>query len=180
MRTLFAALVLAAATAAALAQPAAAKEMEAELRSGPAGASAGKPWIAVFSLVGVAEGKRFPIEGAAAGVEIRNEKTGEQRYFSAAPTKEAGVYRARVLFPNAGRWSYTVTDGVGLRRELGSVEVGARRSGARDGRPAAQPSPGSFPVVPLAGGVLLALTLAGGAAFLLLRQRPGIRSSRPA
>ena len=179
MRTIFVTFVLAAATAAALAQPAAAKEMEADLRTNAAGTTPGEPWNAVFSLVGVAEGKRFPIEGAAAGIEIRNEETGERRYYSARPASEAGVYRARGVFPSPGLWSIAVTDGMEIRIEFSPVPI-ARHPGETKSSSSNESSSvaGSFGSWPLAAAV--ALALAGAAAFVVFRYRPRIRGSRPA
>lgn len=43
-------------------------------------------------------------------IEIRR-GSGAWRVFAAKPTTRRGVYRARVVFPNAGTWRFRVWDG---------------------------------------------------------------------
>ena len=38
-------------------------------------------------------------------------KGGVARSFTARPTTKVGVYRARVVFPSAGTWTWKVDDG---------------------------------------------------------------------
>ena len=51
-----------------------------------------------------------PLEGAEPEVRIRK-GTGKVTAFAARPTATVGSYRARVVFPTAGRWSFSVFDG---------------------------------------------------------------------
>lgn len=50
-----------------------------------------------------------PLEGITPHVDISNGRT--TRTFAAEPAGAPGVYRARVEFPTAGRWVYSVRDG---------------------------------------------------------------------
>lgn len=43
-------------------------------------------------------------------IEVRT-RAGEWRSFAARPTAQPGVFRARVVFPNAGTWRFRVWDG---------------------------------------------------------------------
>lgn len=51
-----------------------------------------------------------PLPNAKPRIEIRR-STGAWRSFSAKPTARRGVFRARVVFPNAGTWRFRVWDG---------------------------------------------------------------------
>ena len=82
----------------------------------------------------------------------------------AKPTERAGVYRARVMFPSAGRWTYAVDDDFSQVHELGSVRIGA----GGDCRPPWQRAPASVAPPDSGGGVTLAgaLGIALGAGLL--------------
>ena len=53
---------------------------------------------------------RTPLPDAKPRIEIRN-GTSAWRSFAARPTAKSGVFRARVVFPRAGTWSFRVWDG---------------------------------------------------------------------
>jgi hypothetical protein len=53
---------------------------------------------------------RTRLPGAKPRIEIRN-GTGAWRSFAARPTAKRGVFRARVVFPDAGSWRFRVWDG---------------------------------------------------------------------
>jgi len=96
---------------------------------------------------------------------------GAQRRFAARPTGDAGVYRARVVFPSAGSWRYTVSDGF--------TDVGTRVYPPVDVAPATPapdaPPPGREP----AWFVAAAACALAGLGLLALRRRPRL-VSRPA
>ena len=52
---------------------------------------------------------RTPLQGVTPRVVIRQGATEE--IFAAKPTGTPGVYNADVVFPNGGRWDYSVRDG---------------------------------------------------------------------
>jgi hypothetical protein len=96
-------------------------------------------------------------------VRIRQARGGTDKTFVAKPTETAGVYRARVVFPSAGRWTYAVDDDFSQVHQLGSVQIGARGERAAAAVSPTSPSP-SDP----GGGVTLAgaLGIALGAGVL--------------
>jgi hypothetical protein len=78
----------------------------AGLSSTPEGIAAGTPWSVDITVL---QHGRTPLDGLTPKVRIRSGDT--TRQFIARPTGRPGVYRAEVVFPAAGRWSYEVLDG---------------------------------------------------------------------
>ena len=72
-----------------------------------AGIQAGQAWI---TNVKVLQHGRTPLAGAKPEIRIRN-ASGRLIRFAARATATRGVYRARVVFPAAGRWRLSVYDG---------------------------------------------------------------------
>ncbi len=72
-----------------------------------AGHAAGKPWIVTIRVL---QHGRTPMSDAAPEVRIRN-AAGQLFVFKAKTTTKVGSYRARVVFPKAGRYSLGVYDG---------------------------------------------------------------------
>jgi hypothetical protein len=104
-------LVLAVAAVAAVALPGAAQAgcmatvgLSPMLKSGH---SAGTPWVVTIRVL---QHGRTPLAGAKPEVRIRN-ANGRLFRFKAAPLAPVGSYRARVVFPKAGRYSLGVYDG---------------------------------------------------------------------
>ena len=107
----------------ALAPSAAAKGPHALVASGPGGIEPGEPWVTTLTLVEL--GGR--VVAAARPVVIL--RSGSDR-FAVRPTRMGAHvpgrsdvlaearYRLRVLFPRAGRWSYTVLDGTRKQRRF--------------------------------------------------------------
>lgn len=92
----------------ALALPAAAAAggwATVQLSSTPAGARAGVPWLVDVTVL---QHGRTPLAGVKPTVTIR--RGASRLTFRARPTAATGVYRARVVFPSAGRWRYEVYD----------------------------------------------------------------------
>jgi hypothetical protein len=79
------------------------------LASMPEGVSSGETWMAEITILrhGVT-----PTDGAAPNLTIRNKKTGASETFDAEPGEETGVYIARVVFPDAGTWSFEIDNGL--------------------------------------------------------------------
>ncbi len=71
-----------------------------------AGHQAGQPWLVT---VRVLQHGRTPL--ADAKPEMRIRKAGKVTTFRSRSTPAVGSYRFRVVFPSAGRWSFTVYDG---------------------------------------------------------------------
>jgi len=72
-----------------------------------AGLAPGQPWLVT---VRVLQHGRTPMSDAKPTVRIRN-AAGKLIVFRARPTATVGSYRARVVFPAAGRYRLAVHDG---------------------------------------------------------------------
>lgn len=129
----------------------------------PTDVAAGDVWPAEITVL---QHGQTPLAGLSPTLTIRDAETGAIRDFAAAPTSETGVYAARVVFPETGRWNVVVESGFGdSRLTFGPVTIGEGPTGGTD--------PGSFPVVPV-GIAAFVLALLAAAVF-------GVRRiSRPA
>jgi hypothetical protein len=153
--------------AAALAASAAAKEMSVSLASGPPSVGPGDPWNAKLLV----HGEPDILANATPAIAIRNWTTRVDRTFPAKATgKRAAdgqlVYRARVVFPSDGRWTYALIDGVTDRQyHAGTVQIGP--PAAAPATPTKTPaSPAATVDEPGSSGPPWAFAL-GGAALLL-------------
>lgn len=70
------------------------------------GLQAGQPWIVTIRVL---QHGRTPLVGAKPEIRIR--KAGKLTVFRARATTRTGSYRARVVFPAAGRYTLSVYDG---------------------------------------------------------------------
>lgn len=68
---------------------------------------AGRPWTVTIRVL---QHGRTPLPDAKPEVRIRN-AAGKPLVFKARPTARIGSYRARVVFPAAGRYTLGVYDG---------------------------------------------------------------------
>ena len=68
---------------------------------------AGQPWVVTIRVL---QHGRTPMSDAKPEVRIRN-AAGRLFVFKARKTKTVGSYRARVVFPKAGRYALRVYDG---------------------------------------------------------------------
>ena len=89
-----------------------------KLSSTPAGTQAGKPWVVDLTVLqhGVT-----PLEGIQPQVRIAQGALA--RSFAARPTAKVGVYRARVVFPRAGTWRWTIWDGFSRTHAYAPVRI---------------------------------------------------------
>ena len=71
------------------------------------GLQAGQPWVVTIRVL---QHGRTPMPDAKPEVRIRN-AAGKLFTFKAKKTDRVGSYRARVVFPKAGRYSLGVYDG---------------------------------------------------------------------
>jgi YtkA-like protein len=173
-------LVAAAALAASLMAPAttlAGGWATVGLSSLPDGARSGEEWVVDLTVL---QHGRTPLEGVQPSVLLTAGVDGKEKAFVAKPTQRPGVYRARVVFPSAGSWTYSVDDDFSQVHELGTVRVAAE--GERITAAPAPPKPAADP--PDSGdGVTLAaaLGIAAGAGLvaalftIVLRRRGGPR-----
>jgi hypothetical protein len=131
------------------------------LSSTPDCVAPGQPWKVDITVL---QHGRTPLQGLTPRVRIRSGST--TREFTAKPTGEPGVYRAEVVFPNAGRWDYEVLDGFinETPHTFPAVEIGAG-----DGAAAAPVATAATPTpVSEDGGGIAAGWLVGAGAALLL------------
>jgi hypothetical protein len=76
-----------------------------QLSSTPGGGRAGEPWNVTVTVL---QHGRTALAGVRPTITIRN---GAKRIvFPTRATDEIGRYRARVVFPHAGMWRYSVYD----------------------------------------------------------------------
>ena len=128
MRTL----LLAATSLAALALPASALAggwaTTALSSAPPAGIEAGEAWNVELTIMqhGVT-----PLEGVEPSIDV--ERVGVERTFTATPTGKPGVYRARVVFDEPGRWRYEVNDGFSQTHSYPPVRGGGEGRRRADG-----------------------------------------------
>lgn len=169
MRRSLIALALGLFTAAVLASGALAKEGGVELSSTPFGTPPGGTWSTGLTLIDL--NGRLPAD-AKPTLELTNLDTGERTVYAAKPTGQVGQYTLDIVFPTAGRYAYTVTDGFTDReytyppvRIVGSEPVVPVPSSGGEG---------SFPVwAPVVGGIALLLA-AAGAGLYARRRRFGL------
>jgi hypothetical protein len=132
------------------------------LSSTPAGTAPGEPWNVDLTVL---QHGRTPLDGLTPVVTISS--GGTTKEFTARPTGEPGVYRASVVFPKAGRWSYEVNDGfvTGVPHTFPAVVIGGG-----DGSPAV-PAAETAPPAPAPasddGGIAAGWLWGAGAALVL-------------
>jgi hypothetical protein len=123
------------------------------LSSTPTGTEPGKPWNVQLTIL---QHGQTPLPGLQPTVTIRNGDA--TKTFAAKATAKPGVYKASVVFPSSGRWTYEVNDGfvTGQPHTFPAVEIGA---------------PASAPAAPAAttddGGLSLSWLAIPGIALLL-------------
>lgn len=125
----------------------------------PTGVGPGETWTTEMTVL---QHGRTPLVGLSPTITI-TEESGESRQFVALETGEPGVYEARVIFPEAGRWSIVADSTFGESKlTYGPVAI--------ESQPDSGGAPGSFPVLPILG-VFAAIVLAAAGTFGFLRQR---------
>ena len=124
------------------------------LSSLPTGTPAGDKWSVDMTVLqhGVT-----PLEGISPVVTITN-GGGDSHKFTGRSTGKPGVYRADVVFPSAGTWSYEIWDGCSQTHTFKPVEIGAPG--------------GSFPYLPVGIAAALALALAAATTVVWRRRAP--------
>lgn len=92
-----------------------------QLSSTPNGVKAGVPWNVRITVL--QHGIR-PLAGLAPRVLIR--KGAVSRSFPARPAGKPGLYRARVVFPSAGTWTWRIDDGFTQVHDYFPVTIATR------------------------------------------------------
>ena len=132
----------------------------AGLSSTPEGIAPGKPWK--FDITVLQHG-RTPLDGLTPRVIISSDSKKET--FVAEPTGRDGVYRATVVFPTAGTWSYVVLDGFNDQLPHTFPDV---RTGDGAAAPAApSPGPAAPAPIPQDDGIAAGWLWGAGAALVL-------------
>ncbi len=132
----------------------------------PQGVAAGDTWNADVKIL---QHGQTPLAGVIPTVTIRNVATGKEKTFAAKPTDKVGVYRAKVVFPTDGKYSYKVYDGFtqyggAQTHSFGTFSVGA---GGGGGLP-------FFAIIGIGG-----LALGATALIYLLTRRVRVRAPAP-
>jgi hypothetical protein len=169
-------LVAAAALAAAVIAPAttiAGGWATVGLSSLPDGARSGEAWVVDLTLL---QHGRTPLDGVQPRVLLKAADGGAEEAFIAKPTERAGVYRAHVVFPSPGRWTYSVDDDFSQVHELGTVQIAAgdERATAALARPSAAAGPpdsGDGVTLAAALGIALGAGLVAALLTTALRRR---------
>ena len=129
------------------------------LSSLPDGARPGEAWVVDMTVL---QHGRTPLEGVQPAMIIEPGGTGAPTRFDATPTGEPGVYRAEVVFPSAGDWSYAADDGFAAVHQMGTVSVGGESAATPISAPG--PEDGGMSLL----GALAIAALAGLLAALLV------------
>ncbi len=133
----------------------------------PNGVESGETWRAQITVLrhGVT-----PTDGAAPSLTIREKRTGRTASFAAEPTGTTGVYEALVVFPEPGKWGFSVDNGlaatgygVSATTTYAPVTIAPGSGGGSD--------PRSFPVLPVAAAAaVFALAAVGMLGIRRLRR----------
>ena len=170
MRRMLLVFALTALAAAALSAAALAKEGGVELSSTPFGTAPGDPWSGTLTVY-TPDGSTTAFNPS---ITIRNLDTGATETFLAKPAKvptttEAQSYVFTVVFPTAGRYRYTASDGVSDRAYGYPIVRIVEPTPTPVAGPTAAGGDG-FPVWPLLASLGGAAAL-GLVAFLAIRSR---------
>jgi hypothetical protein len=151
---LIAAFLLLAAPAATLAQ----ERATVKLSSKPDKVPAGEPWHVVLTIKQPGRAARSDLKPA---IEVRD-ADGFTTTHRAAPMKKAGRYKATVIFPKAGQWTYAIRDGISTTLpRFRSVVI-------KNAEPVVdRPDPVGPPGLPIAFAGMLIL---GAGGYLLIRR----------
>jgi hypothetical protein len=120
----------------------------AQLSSTPQGVGPGEPWTVDITIL---QHGRTPMTDVDPAVVVALPDGGERRFGGKPVDGEPGVYRASVVFPEAGRYAYKVDDGFtnAVPHDFPPVQIGA-----------AADAGGGFPWWLAAAGAVMLLGLA--------------------
>jgi hypothetical protein len=158
--------------AAALSAGAFAKEGGVELSSTPFGTKPGDPWTGTLTLIG----SPGLVSQADPTISVKNLGTGRTEVFR--PTRDTSgkpnLFHYSVVFPEAGRYRYTVRDGVTGREYNYPVVRIVEPTATPIVKPGAGTSEDSFPLWPLIGALGGGGLLAAAALMALRGRRFGL------
>jgi hypothetical protein len=144
------------------------------LSSTPAGVGPDRTWAVDITVL---QHGRTPVEWSTPSVRIESGAT--VRTFQAVPTDELGVFRATVVFPRGGNWTYAVSDGFSdtlhtfpTVRIGGAGEAASTTPAQTTAAPPAPDGDGGIAAGWLAGAALA--LLAAGAILAADRRRPPV------
>ena len=129
-------------------------DLQVHISPVPPRVAAGETWNATITL----EGPARPLAEGEPRLTIQDSETGETRTFDSTPTARPDVYRARVVFPADGEYSYWVTGG-GIEPTL-TIGAGAPRASPGAANAGEGDDADPTPVWPLALGLLATLPVA--------------------
>jgi hypothetical protein len=130
----------------------------------PTGIHPGEPWRVELTVL---QHGRTPLDALHPRIVISSGDT--RREFAAVPVGKPGVYRADVVFPAAGNWSYEVLDGFndGLPHTFPAVRIAGGSAGVAPGSTSTTASPPGAPAAAGEGGIAAGWLWGAGAALLL-------------
>ena len=153
------------------------------LSSLPDGTAPGRPWHVTLTIL---QHGRTPMSDLRPTVRVASADGLTVRTFAARRAGRPGTYTVSVVFPSAGRWTYSIDDGFTQTHTYAPVAIGASAavpalppaaaSGGQGGTavPAGSDDGGGGNVVAALGAALAGGLLAGLATALVLRRRePG-------
>jgi len=157
-------------------------DTRAILSSTPAGLAVGETWTVDISFV--SQGRALSPDSFRPVVVVQDLTTHETRTFESRATGVAGVFRADVVFPRAGTWSYKVAPsatGPFFAYPAVNIVAAATPDGQVSSASAEQVAPNLGIVV--AAAVLMGVALLGSLGLAANRRRPrsatdGLASSR--
>jgi YtkA-like protein len=137
----------------------------------PDGGGPGSTWNVDLNVL---QHGRTPLDGVVPTITIHNRDNGATQTFTAKPTGEPGHYAAKVVFPSAGTWEYSINDGFSQTHTFKAITIGDAPA-ATSGRDVREPAPvgdsSSFSVPwTIAGSAAILLAIA--ALFLIARRPP--------
>jgi hypothetical protein len=154
-------------------------DARANLSSTPTGLAAGETWTVDISFV--SQGRVISPDSIRPLVVVNDVTTGETRTFESHATGVAGVFRADVVFPRAGTWSYEVAPsayGPFVAYPAVNVKAAAAPVGQASSAPAEQVGP-NLGIVG-ASAALMGLALLVGLGLAAIRRRPRSATHDPA
>ena len=154
-------------------------DARANLSSTPTDLAAGETWTVDISFV--SQGRVLSPDSMQPVVVVRDVTTGETRTFESRPTGVAGVFRANVVFPRAGTWSYEVSPGA-YGPSFAYPAVNVKAAGAPVGPVSSAPAEQVAPNLGIVGvfAALMGLALLVGLGLAASRRRPRSATNDPA
>jgi hypothetical protein len=157
-----------------------------QLRSPPAGTSAGDVWSARITVLQHGRNPLPDASDARPKLTIVSRASGERRTFTAKAQDPAiGLYQTRVVFPAAGAWRYEVFDGFtswdgepapcARTHSFPAVQIARPSAGAGDAFGGSAGGPSGFRLWPLVVGLGAGTLLVAAVGLVYFLRRRGLR-----